>query len=117
MFYGTNFGVGKFIYQSVIPVTLGDIVAGAVLDAFFIWLLYGKEIVKNDPDEASTTLPPWTQIDLGNKETSFEGTSKSWKALGGLTLAYEQAIGVIYGRQYPRNTGWWAEYLSQQTEY
>lgn len=57
MFYGTNFGVGKFIYQSVIPVTLGDMVAGAVLDGFFIWFLYGKKIVKNNPDEGSSTLP------------------------------------------------------------
>lgn len=53
MFYGTNFGVGKFIYQSVIPVTLGDIVAGAVLDGFFIWLLYGKKIVNKHFDEDS----------------------------------------------------------------
>lgn len=51
MFYGTNFGVGKFIYQSVIPVTLGDMVAGAVLDGFLIWLLYGKKITKKNPDE------------------------------------------------------------------
>lgn len=51
MFYGTNFGVGKFIYQSVIPVTLGDMVAGALLDGFFIWLLYGKKIAKKNPDE------------------------------------------------------------------
>ncbi|KAJ5569127.1 hypothetical protein N7450_011613 [Penicillium hetheringtonii] len=57
MFYGTKFGVGKFIYPCVIPVTLGDIVAGAVLDGFFIWLLYGKKIVKKNHDESSSTLP------------------------------------------------------------
>lgn len=56
MFYGTNFGVGKFIYQSVIPVTLGDIVAGAILDGFLIWLLYGKKIVKKNFDEDSSIL-------------------------------------------------------------
>ncbi|PTB42452.1 uncharacterized protein TrAFT101_008455 [Trichoderma asperellum] len=55
MFYGTNFGVGKFIYQSVIPVTLGDIVGGAVLDGFFIWLLYGKKIIKRNLDECSSS--------------------------------------------------------------
>lgn len=49
MFYGTNFGVGKFIYQSVIPVTLGDIVGGAVLDGVFIWFLYGHKIMKKRP--------------------------------------------------------------------
>ncbi|UZP40427.1 hypothetical protein NXS19_008243 [Fusarium pseudograminearum] len=31
MFYGTNFGVGKLIYMSTIPVTLGNIVGGAVM--------------------------------------------------------------------------------------
>jgi formate/nitrite transporter len=51
MFYGTNFGVGKFIYQSVIPVTLGDMVAGAVLDGFLIWFLYGKNVAKKNPSE------------------------------------------------------------------
>lgn len=42
MFYGTNFGVGKFIYQSVIPVTLGNIVGGVILDGFIIWFIYGR---------------------------------------------------------------------------
>ncbi|KAK2730131.1 hypothetical protein CKAH01_09784 [Colletotrichum kahawae] len=41
MFYGTNFGVGKFIYQSVIPVTLGNIVGGALMVGVALWFLYG----------------------------------------------------------------------------
>lgn len=41
MFYGTNFGVGKFIYQSVIPVTLGNIVGGALMVGVVLWFLYG----------------------------------------------------------------------------
>lgn len=41
MFYGTNFGVGKYIYNSVIPVTLGNIVGGALLDAGLVWFIYG----------------------------------------------------------------------------
>ncbi|RKL20506.1 hypothetical protein BFJ70_g13673 [Fusarium oxysporum] len=43
MFYGTNFGVGKFIYQSTIPVTLGNIVGGAVMTGAFLWVLYGRD--------------------------------------------------------------------------
>ncbi|KAF4432644.1 formate transporter [Fusarium acutatum] len=43
MFYGTNFGVGKFIYQSTIPVTLGNIVGGAVMTGAFLWFLYGRD--------------------------------------------------------------------------
>ncbi|KAH7493259.1 Formate/nitrite transporter-domain-containing protein [Fusarium oxysporum f. sp. albedinis] len=43
MFYGTNFGVGKFIYQSNIPVTLGNIVGGAVMTGAFLWFLYGRD--------------------------------------------------------------------------
>lgn len=44
MFYGTNFGVGKFIYQSVIPVTLGNLVGGVVLGVLPFWYLYGREV-------------------------------------------------------------------------
>ncbi|CAN6674906.1 hypothetical protein TRVA0_071S00276 [Trichomonascus vanleenenianus] len=42
MFYGTNFGVGKFIYQSIIPVTLGNIVGGSILNGMVIWFIYGR---------------------------------------------------------------------------
>ena len=42
MFYGTNFGVGKFIYQSIIPVTLGNIIGGAFFCGVFFWILYGR---------------------------------------------------------------------------
>ncbi|RBR07268.1 uncharacterized protein FIESC28_10767 [Fusarium coffeatum] len=43
MFYGTNFGVGKFIYMSIIPVTLGNIVGGALMTGAFLWFLYGRD--------------------------------------------------------------------------
>jgi len=43
MFYGTNFGVGKFIWASIIPVTLGNIIGGAFFMGFSYWLLYGRE--------------------------------------------------------------------------
>lgn len=42
MFYGTNFGVGKFIHQSVIPVTLGNVVGGPGLNGILLWLIYGR---------------------------------------------------------------------------
>lgn len=42
MFYGTNFGVGKFIYQSIIPVTIGNIIGGAVPAGLCFWYLYGR---------------------------------------------------------------------------
>jgi hypothetical protein len=43
MFYGTNFGVGKFIYQSVIPVTLGNILGGGIGVGLTFWFLYGRD--------------------------------------------------------------------------
>ena len=56
MFYGTNFGVGKYIYQSVIPVTLGNMVGGVFLDAILIWFIYGpSETVKHINGSASTS--------------------------------------------------------------
>ncbi|KAL1853120.1 hypothetical protein Daus18300_011948 [Diaporthe australafricana] len=42
MFYGTNFSVDKFIYQSTIPVTLGNIVGGMIFGAMVFWYLYGR---------------------------------------------------------------------------
>jgi hypothetical protein len=42
MFYGTDFGVGKYIYQSVIPVTLGNIVGATIIGALPFWYLYGR---------------------------------------------------------------------------
>lgn len=44
MFYGAEVGVGKYIYQSVIPVTLGNVVGGAVFAGLVFWFLYGREI-------------------------------------------------------------------------
>lgn len=42
MFYGTEFGVGKFIWASCIPVTLGNIIGGAFFGAFAMWMVYGR---------------------------------------------------------------------------
>ena len=43
MFYGTEFGVGEFLYRSAIPVTIGNIVAGSVCCALPFWYLYGRQ--------------------------------------------------------------------------
>lgn len=45
MFYGTNFGVGKFIWASIIPVTIGNIIGGAFFGAFAMWVVYGRHEV------------------------------------------------------------------------
>ncbi|KAJ0119976.1 formate nitrite transporter family [Diaporthe amygdali] len=50
MFYGTSFSVGKFIYQSTVPVTLGNIVGGMVFGAMVFWYLYGRH---DDPHNAN----------------------------------------------------------------
>ncbi len=42
MFHGTSFGVGEFIYKSVIPVTLGNIVGAGVFTALPLWIIYGR---------------------------------------------------------------------------
>lgn len=41
MIYGTNFGAGKYIYQNVILVTIGNVV-GAVMNWAFIAFIYGR---------------------------------------------------------------------------
>lgn len=45
MFYGTNFGVGKFIWASIIPVTIGNIIGGAFFGALAMWVVYGRHEV------------------------------------------------------------------------
>jgi formate/nitrite transporter FocA (FNT family) len=43
MFYGgTDFSVGKFIWNSCIPVTIGNILGGAFFGAFTMWMVYGR---------------------------------------------------------------------------
>ena len=42
MFYGADFGVGKFIWASCIPVTIGNIIGGAFFGAFTMWMMYGR---------------------------------------------------------------------------
>jgi formate/nitrite transporter len=46
MFYGTSFGVGKFIWASVIPVTIGNIIGGAFFGSFVMWMVVGR----HEPD-------------------------------------------------------------------
>ncbi|KAL1301404.1 hypothetical protein AAFC00_005663 [Neodothiora populina] len=43
LWYGAPVSVGKFIYQSVIPVTLGNILGGAVFGGVVFWWLYGRD--------------------------------------------------------------------------
>lgn len=73
MFYGTNFSVGKFIYQSIIPVTLGNIIGGSLLGAVMFWYLYGRD----DPLDTTTVQPPSIEKDLGHEasDSSLGGDS------------------------------------------
>lgn len=61
MFYGTNFSVGKFIYQSIIPVTLGNIVGGTLIGSVVFWYLYGRE----DGIDVTTGQPVNVEKDVG----------------------------------------------------
>jgi formate/nitrite transporter FocA (FNT family) len=40
MFYWTNFGMGKFIWASVLPITIGNIIGASFFGAFTLWLVY-----------------------------------------------------------------------------
>jgi formate/nitrite transporter len=51
MFYGTNFGVGKFIWKCVIPVTLGNFVGGAGFGSVVMWMVYGRHEPRGGRDE------------------------------------------------------------------
>lgn len=62
IFYGTNFGVGKSMYQSVIAVMLGNVAGGAGLNGIVIWFIYGQgsipaETAKMDGESTQGVLP------------------------------------------------------------
>jgi formate/nitrite transporter len=40
IFYGANVNYGEFIYRSLIPSTLGNIVGGALFMGFILWYIY-----------------------------------------------------------------------------
>ncbi|KAF1837145.1 Formate/nitrite transporter [Decorospora gaudefroyi] len=43
LFYeGAQFGVGKFVWNSCVPVTLGNVVGGAFFMGFALWAVYGR---------------------------------------------------------------------------
>lgn len=50
MFYKANFGIGKFIVRSVIPVTLGNIIGG-IICALSFWCLYGRPTAEDEEME------------------------------------------------------------------
>jgi hypothetical protein len=72
MFYGTNFGAGEYIYKSVIPVTLGNIVGGGIFVGCAFWFLYGR----NDTLAAKTG-----QAQSGHDVSSQHGVTNSDETL------------------------------------
>jgi formate/nitrite transporter len=57
MFYGAPFGVGRFVWASVIPITIGNIIGGAFFGAFVMWMVYGRHEapVRDGEDEHSAS--------------------------------------------------------------
>ncbi|KZL67469.1 formate nitrite, partial [Colletotrichum incanum] len=84
MFYGTNFGVGKFIYQSVIPVTLGNIVGGAGMTGVILWFLYGR----ND-----TLATKTSQAQTGEKKAHDKGSNLGFRHTVGEGASDETVAG------------------------
>jgi formate/nitrite transporter len=57
MFYGTSFGVGKFIWASVIPVTIGNVIGGTFFGSFVMWMVYGRHepLVRETQDDGTAS--------------------------------------------------------------
>lgn len=73
MFYGSpGYGVGKFIYESCIPVTLGNIVGGSLLAGLPFWFLYGR-----DETLAARTGQPLSGEKKGRGPFGTHGKGKS----------------------------------------
>jgi hypothetical protein len=67
MFHGTSFGVGEFIYKSIIPVTIGNIVGAAVFMAIPFWVLYCRD----DTMIEGSTLPDDEEKNM-NRDSIFK---------------------------------------------
>lgn len=86
MFYGTDFTVGQFIYMSVIPVTLGNIVGGAVFCALPLWFLYGR----HDADHHASDQPDDEERNL--KGALGRSTKEDWQAGSDTTIAQTRTV-------------------------
>ncbi|KAJ9607276.1 hypothetical protein H2200_008349 [Cladophialophora chaetospira] len=95
MFYGTNFGVGKFIYQSIIPVTLGNIVGGGVFTGVFLWFLYGRD----------TTLAVETGQPLNGEKKVDSGENMQHFGRGGAGGRSDETVTASDNRDGPRRRG------------
>ena len=73
MFYGADFSVGEFIYKSIIPVTLGNIVGGAGFAGLSFWYLYGR----NDALDAGTGQPVNVEKRSDGEERSVQSSSST----------------------------------------
>lgn len=87
MFYGAPISVGEFIYKNEIPVSLGNIVGGAVMTGCFFWFLYGRnDEIDNETGqptnaEKKDVSPHNRSVDSG--ETMGEGSSMGRGRVGG----------------------------------
>jgi hypothetical protein len=82
MFYGTDFGVGAYIYKTVIPVTLGNIVGGAFFVGCAFWFLYGRD---------DTAAAQTGQTKSGHKRGEHTGVTGN----GGTLDARESRNGIL----------------------
>ena len=55
MYYGAEISVGEFIYKNEIPVTLGNIIGGAICTGSVFWFLYGRH-TDSINSESTTTV-------------------------------------------------------------
>ena len=90
MFYGTNFGVGKFIWASIIPVTLGNIIGGAVFCGVFFWVLYGR-----GPALANEGGMQFGNDKAENRGVSGDDTSVSNETLNSNTMRGRRTDNVV----------------------
>lgn len=85
MFYGANFSTGEFIYKNEIPVTIGNIVGGAIFTGVIFWFLYGR----NDAVDNETGQPQNAEkqdVKPGNRSVDSDdtiGQSSGREKIGG----------------------------------
>ena len=100
---GAAFGVGKFIYQSVIPVTLGNIIGGTLLSGIPLWWLYGRnDKLDLETGQAVNVERTGDREDV-ERASGGEGHSSSDETLAGNSGGVDSHTARAYGGTYDKN--------------
>ena len=100
---GTAFGVGRYIYQSVIPVTIGNIIGATLLSGIPFWWLYGRNDKLDLETGQAVNVERKEDRDDVERGSGGEGRSSSDETVVGDRDRGASHTARAYGGSYDRN--------------